>query len=91
MKSAEVEIFGTFYTIKGEEDPEYVLSIARYVDEKMRSLQKKSPATVSAQKIAILTAVNIADELFKLRRRQAEVENIIQKKTTDLFDILEGG
>ncbi len=91
MKNAEVEIFGTSYTVKGDEDPEYVQSLARYVDEKMRALQKKSPSTVSAQKIAVLAAVNIADELFKLRRRQAEVENMIQKKTTDLFDILEGG
>lgn len=85
-----MEIFGTSYTVRGEEDPEYVQSLARYVDERMRALQKKSPSTVSAQKIAVLTAVNIADELFKLRKRQTEVENIIQKKTADLFDILEG-
>lgn len=90
MKNAEVEIFGTSYTVKGEEDPEYVQSLARYVDEKMRALQKKSPPTVSAHKIAVLAAVNIADELFKLRRRQTEVENIIQKKTEDLLGILEG-
>ena len=90
MKSSEVEIFGTSYTVKGDEDPEYVQSLARYVDEKMRAIQKKSPPTIGAHKIAVLTAVNIADELFKLRRKQAEVENIIQKKTTDLLDILEG-
>ena len=91
MKSADVEIFGNSYTVKGDADPEYVLQLARYVDEKMRSLQRKSPPTASPQKIAVLTAVNIADELFKLRRRQAEVENMVQKKTGDLFDILDGG
>jgi cell division protein ZapA len=91
MKSADVEIFGTSYTVKGDADPEYVLQLARYVDDKMRSLQRKSPPTASAQKIAVLTAVNIADELFKLRRRQAEVENMVQRKTGDLFDILDGG
>ena len=91
MKSADVEIFGTSYTVKGDADPEYVLQLARYVDEKMRSLQKKSPPTVRVQRLAILTAVNIADELFQPPKDHTGGENIIQRKTEDLFGILDEG
>jgi len=89
-KSVDVEIFGGTYSIKGDADPEYVRQLARFVDEKMRSLAQRSPSTVSAQRIAVLTAVNMADELFRLRSRQRKVEDMVEKKTGDLFDMLGG-
>lgn len=89
MDSTEVDIFGSPYTVKGDADPEYVRQLARFVDEKMRTLARKAPSSVSAQKIAVLAAINIADDLFKLRRRQQDVENLIEKKTGDLFDLLD--
>jgi cell division protein ZapA len=89
MDNTEVEIFGSYYSVKGDADPEYVRQLARFVDEKMRSLARKAPSSVGAQKIAVLAAINIADDLFKLRRRQHDVEALIQKKTGDLFDLLD--
>ena len=89
-KIVDVEIFGGTYSIKGNADPEYVRQLARFVDEKMRSLAQRSPSTVSAQRIAVLAAVNMADELFRLRNRQRKVEDMVEKKTGDLFDMLGG-
>jgi cell division protein ZapA len=89
-KSVDVEIFGGTYSIKGEADPEYVRQLARFVDEKMRSLAQRSPSTVSAQKIAVLAAMNMADELSRLKNRQRKVEEMVHKKTGDLFDMLGG-
>ena len=89
-KSVDVEIFGGTYSIKGDADPEYVRQLARFVDEKMRSLAQRSPSTVSAQRIAVLAAVNMADELFRLRNRQRKVEEMVEKKTGDLFYMLGG-
>ncbi|MDI6786534.1 MAG: cell division protein ZapA [bacterium] len=63
----EVEIFGNVYTIRGDENPEYVSMLARYVDEKMRNITQKT-STISTGKIAILVALNIADELFKTKK-----------------------
>lgn len=63
----EVEIFGNVYTIRGDENPEYVYMLARYVDEKMRSITQKT-STISTGKIAILVALNITDELFKTKK-----------------------
>ncbi len=62
----KVEIFGTEYRIKGEANAEYVRRVAAYVDGKMQQLAQAS-STGSVTKLAILTAINIADELFRER------------------------
>ena len=89
MDSVDVEIFGGKYTIKGDADPEYVRQLARYVDDKMRMLARKSPGTANPQKIAVLAALNIADEFHRARRRHREIEDMVKQKTGDLFDALE--
>lgn len=90
MKSVDVEIFGGSYSVKGDADPEYVRQLARYVDDKMRILARKSPYTSTPHKIAVLAAINIADELFKLKRHNRDIEDIFHKKTGDLIDALGG-
>jgi len=89
MKNTEVEIFGSTYTIKGDEDPAYIRQLAMYVDDKMRAVARRSPSMLSTHKIAVLTALNVADELFKLKRRQQDMDDMIREKTGDLFEILE--
>ena len=75
----KVEIFGNEYRIKGQADAEYVRQVAAYVDEKMRQIAQMS-ATGAVSKIAILTAINIADELLRERlERQRSVEELSQR------------
>lgn len=62
----KVEIFGAEYRIKGEANAEYIRRVAAYVDDKMQQLAQAS-STGSVSKLAILTAINIADELFRER------------------------
>lgn len=63
----QVDIFGSQYTIrKGSEDPEYILRVAAYVDQKMREINERLPVA-SVSKVAVLTSLNLADELFKER------------------------
>jgi len=88
MENPEVEIFGTRYTIKAGADPEYVRQLAAYVDEKMRSAAASTSRNLPALKIAVLAALNIADELHKSRKHQQDVEKMVRDKTGDLFDIL---
>lgn len=61
-----VDIFGHEYKIRGDADPEYILEIAQYVDGKMKEVAHGAPAG-SLTKIAILAALNIAEELFRER------------------------
>ena len=63
----QVDIFGSQYTIKkGSEDSDYIVRVAAYVDGKMREINEKLPVA-SVAKVAVLTSLNLADELFKER------------------------
>lgn len=64
---AEVEILGETYTIRGDGDLEYIAKVAKYVDKKMQEIVSKT-STISTSKVAILVALNIADELFRTKR-----------------------
>jgi cell division protein ZapA len=61
-----VEIHGQRYPIRSGLDPEYVARLAVYVDEKMRAAADSTPSGDSLR-LAVLTALNIADELFRCR------------------------
>lgn len=62
----KVEIFGESYGIKGQESPGKIKMIAEYVDKKMRHISDRSPR-LSGMQIAVLAALNIADELRRLQ------------------------
>ncbi len=66
-----VEILGQSYNVRGEEAKAHIEELARYVDSKMRAIAESTPAGDSL-KVAILAALNIADEYFKLKRRHEE-------------------
>jgi cell division protein ZapA len=66
-----VEVHGQRYAIRSGLDPTYVAELAAYVDEKMRLAARESPAG-DTLKVAVLAALNIADEFF---RASDEVQN----------------
>ena len=70
-----VEIDGMDYSLKSENNPDYVESIAKYVNDKIQKLSQKTNVK-SQTKIAVLTALNIADEYFQL---QKSYENSLKK------------
>ena len=61
-----VEIRGHRYPIRSALDAQYVARLASYVDEKMRAAAESTP-TSDALRLAVLAALNIADELFRCR------------------------
>ncbi len=61
-----VQIHGQRYPIRSTLDPEYVARLALYVDEKIRAAGDTAP-TGDSLRLAVLTALNIADELFRCR------------------------
>ena len=71
-----VEIFGQLYAIRTELEEPYVRELAVYVGEKMRLASDSTPNS-DVLRLAVLTALNIADEVFRCRdgaqRRTAEV------------------
>jgi cell division protein ZapA len=69
--SIRVEIYDQNYHLRGT-DPEYIQDLAEYVDSKMRLISQQA-ATVDSLKVAVLAALNIADELYVLKRKYDSV------------------
>jgi cell division protein ZapA len=65
--SVRVEIFDQVYNLRGS-DAEYIVKLAEYVDGKMRAVSEQT-ATVDSVRLAVLAALNIADEYHLLKRR----------------------
>jgi cell division protein ZapA len=87
--STDVEIFGSTYHVRGDKDPELLQELAGLVDGKMREIAQQV-STVDTAKIAILAALNIADELVQCRKQQEGERVEIQDKVTRLAERLEG-
>ena len=85
--STTVEIFGQTYNVRGEGDPNYLAELARFVDSRMRDVAAEV-ATIDALKIAILAALNIADEFSRYRKAREDAAGIWIEKTEELSDRL---
>jgi cell division protein ZapA len=66
-----VEIFGQTYAVKAGADPAYVEKLAAFVDEQMKEVSRATGA-VDSVRIAVLGALNLADECFRLRKELEE-------------------
>ena len=81
--SISVEIFGQTYSVRGEGDPDYLAELARFVDTRMREVAAQV-ATVDPMKIAILAALNIADEFSRFRKQREDAAGIWLEKTEEI-------
>lgn len=83
-----VNIFGSEYVLKASENQEYIINIAKFVDEKMRAIDKAN-AINSKSKVAILTALNIAEELFEEREYRKRLFEQLNEQSRKLNRSLE--
>ena len=91
----EVTIFGQTLKLRGDADPGMTVKLAEFVDQKMR---EAVPSTMSLSnvlyneriaRVAILAALNIAEELFQLRAEKETEKNLIEEKAGALLSLLE--
>ena len=86
-RSISVQIAGVKYALKTDEDERWVKAVAAFVDTKIREAQKHT-RTVDTQAVAVLTALQIAEELFTERRESGELRKRIREKSQSLLDVL---
>ena len=86
--SVTVTIYGHEYTLKGEADSDYVQKVAGFVDRKMKEVADNS-TVASTAKVAILAAINIADELFRERQKRHEALAMLDERTGQIAELLE--
>ena len=92
---ATVEIFGQRLGLRADGDEARVQEIARFVDNRMREVADRS-SSVDTVKIAVLTALNIADELFQEREsdqdtRQKRLEKQAKRLVTTIEEAMKPG
>jgi cell division protein ZapA len=88
MERVQVEIFGQVYSIKGGNDSALVRELAAFVDEKMKEVEKGT-GTVDPLRVAILTALTITDELYRLREQCGTLEKTAGSAAKRLLDLTE--
>jgi cell division protein ZapA len=81
----EIKVFGQTYTVKTDAEEDHIQEVARYVNEKMDDVLKKT-RSISTLNVAILTALNLADDLLKEKEKREDLLREIEMKSKDLAE-----
>jgi cell division protein ZapA len=84
----KVEIYDQSYNVSAGDSEVYVRELAAYVDGKMREVAEAT-RTVDSLKVAVLAALNIADEFFTLRSRQQKIEGPLRQRVEKCVALVE--
>jgi len=89
-KMISVNIYGQDYMLKSEADQTYITSIAKFVEEKMKEIEQTGLDSNSQQlKIAILAAMNIADELLQAKDSKDKIVSSIESKGNSFIEYID--
>ena len=82
-----VEIYDQGYNLRGS-DPQYIFKLAEYVDGKMRAVAEQTQ-TVDSLRLAVLAALNIADEYLVLKRKYEGLTSDYKQRADTLAGALD--
>lgn len=85
--SVRVEIFDQAYNLRGS-DADYIIRLAEYVDAKMRAVAEQTN-TIDTVRLAVLAALNIADEYHLMKRKSDNAAPTFQQRAHKLSDALD--
>jgi cell division protein ZapA len=81
----EIKVFGQVYTVKTDAQEDHIQKVAQYVNEKMDEVTKNTKS-VSSLNVAILTALNIADDLITEKAKRLALLEEVERKSKDLVE-----
>lgn len=87
-KAVRVTIFGEEYSIRGTAGTEYILRVADFVDKKMREIALRSKNR-APNKIAVLTALNLAGELLDIKEQSSRELDEVESKAKNILELLD--
>ncbi len=87
-KTIDVEIYGQRYAISGDADEEYIRRLAHYIDDQMRRVAE-GMSTTTPSRLAVLTALNLAHQLFELEKKRVQGEADIERRMVSLMASIE--
>ena len=88
MSVVTVEIGGHRYPIRSDLDERYIAELAAYVDQKMRVAVRAAPES-DMLGLAILVALNIADDVFRARQQQSSVSGELNERALRLEQLVD--
>lgn len=74
-----VTIYGEAYALRGDASPEHLESLAAHVDQRMREIGRRNPQ-LGTVRVAVLTALHLADELQKLQEQYARALGMLERE-----------
>ena len=83
-----VDIGGQRYPIRSGLDAGYVVELASYVDQKLRAASEAAPST-DMLGLAVLVALNLADECFRARQQQSTSHGELQDRALRLEQLVD--
>ncbi|MEO8166906.1 MAG: cell division protein ZapA [bacterium] len=86
-KSIRVKIFGSEYPLRGESE-DFTRRVATYVDEMITTIHNKIPEQPTLT-VAVLSALNITEDLFKERDRSKAMTSSIESEISKLNNYLD--
>jgi cell division protein ZapA len=86
-KSIKVRIFGSEYPLRGENE-DFTRRVASYVDEMINTIHSKLPEQPTLT-VAVLSALNITEDLFKERDRSKALSTYVEGEVAKLTDFLD--
>jgi cell division protein ZapA len=86
-KSIKVRIFGSEYPLRGESE-DFTRRVATYVDEMITTIHDKIPEQPTLT-VAVLSALNITEDLFKERDRAGAVTTLLEDELVKMSDHLD--
>lgn len=86
--TTQVEIFGKKYTIRSDSDPSYTAELADFVDKKIREVAENYSA-ISSHKINIIASINIANDLFQIKKKCEDKDIQSDERIARLIKIIE--
>jgi cell division protein ZapA len=85
--SIRVDIYDQSYSLRGT-DADYIQKLADYVDLKMRAVAEKT-STADSLRVAVLAALNIADEYHLLKKKYDSIASTYQERANSLSGMLD--
>ena len=86
--TTKVQIYNQTYSLQGDLDQAYLEELAGFVDAKMQAIARLT-STVDTQRVAVLTALALADELNSLRKEKSDREELMKEQAQRCLTLVE--
>lgn len=87
-KRFDIHVLGHQVSVLSDAGNDHVANVVRYINNKADEIEKASK-NVPAEKVAILVALNIADELFRLRGEKDNIFKLLESRSTELIEFID--